>query len=270
MTELITIKQLPIIEERLMAAKQFVDDAVSEALAMVCTEETILSVKEKRAELNKMFSELESQRRSVKRAVMDPYICFETVYRTCVSDAFKIADATLKQKINDVEDEMKRRCEMLLRGYYAELCEAHHIDFAQFERTGVSVSLSDAKAKVQPPKKLKDQLTAFVLNLETGMNAIATMDNSEEVMVEFKKCLSAHEAIAAVNYRHKMIEAERAAWAEREAAKAKEAEAVKKVEAFAPPEEVEPSFRVTFTVTITKSQAKRLKEFMNMEGIKYE
>lgn len=270
MNDLITVKQLPIIEEKLMAAKQFVDDAVSEALSLVCTEETVIAVKAKRAELNKMFCDLEAQRRDVKVAVLAPYTRLEEVYRICVADSFKNADAALKQKINDVEGEMKRRCELALREYYAELCEAHHVDFAPFERAGVTISMADAKAKTQPPKKLKDQLLLFVTTLASGADAISTMENADEIMAEFKKCLSAQDAIAAVNFRHRMVEAERAARAEREEKKAKEAEAVKKVEAFAPPAEVEEVYRVTFTAYVTKSQAKRLKEYMNMEGIKYE
>jgi len=80
--------------------------------------------------------------------------------------------------------------------------------------------------------------------------------------------------------------AEKQARGEREAAKAQEAAAVAKVEAFAPPVEQEQpaehpaeeprAWRCSFVVTAFttksefKSQLKKLKEFMNMEGIKYE
>ena len=276
MNELIKVTQLPIIEERLLAAKEFVDKTVADAMALVCNEETVQSVKATRAELNRQFGELEEQRKAVKAAVLDPYNRFEAIYRECVSDAFKRADADLKQKINDTEDGMKRQCEAGLREYFTELCMAHHIDFLTFERTGVKVSMADAKAKTQPPKKLREQLEQFVARVAADESVISTMDGAEEIMAEYKQTLDAAKAVGIVQERHRRIEAERAARAEREAAQAQEAEAVKKVEAFAPPVEKEPEpapepvVRCRFTVTATKTQLKKLKEFLNTEGIKYE
>lgn len=278
MNDLIKVIQLPVIEEQLRTAKDFVDKTVSDAMSLVCTEETVQAVKSARADLNKQFAELEEQRKAVKAAVLDPYNRFEAVYKECVSDAFKRADANLKQKISDVEGDMKRRCEDGLREYYAELCEANHIDFVRFERSGVVVSMADAKSKMQPPKKLREQLSKFVAGIAAGVELIATMDDADEIMDEFKRSLDAASAIATVRDRHRRIDAEKADRAEREATKAKEAVAVKKVEAFAPPVEQDPepiqepdkSYRCTFTVTATKPQLKRLKEFLNQEGIQYE
>lgn len=276
MNELIKVTQLPIIEERLLAAKEFVDNTVADAMALVCTEETVQAVKATRAELNKQFGELEEQRKAVKAAVLDPYNRFETIYRECVSNAFKRADADLKQKINDVEGAMKRECEAGLREYFTELCMAHNIDFLSFEQTGVVVSMADAKAKTQPPKKLREQLAQFVARVEQDVALISSMDDADEIMVSYKIRLNVAEAVGFVQERHRCIEAERAARAARDEAQARVAEAVKKVEALSPPvekapePEPEPVVRCRFTVTATKTQLKKLKEFMNAEGIKYE
>lgn len=91
--ELIVVRQLPEIEERLRAAKDSVDKRVSDALSMVCTEETVQAVKAERAKLNQEFAILEDQRKAAKKAVLDPYERFETVYKECVSIAFKQAFA---------------------------------------------------------------------------------------------------------------------------------------------------------------------------------
>lgn len=276
MTELIKVTQLPVIEEQLRLAKERVDAAVGMAMALVCNEDTLQCVKATRADLNKQFAELEAQRKAVKAAVLDPYNMFEAVYRECVSDAYKRADADLKQKISDVEGEMKRRCEDALRAYYSELCEAHHIDFAPFERAGVVISMTDAKAKTQPPKRLQEQLSQFVSGLAQGRDMIATMENADEIMADFMVTLNAMEAVGIVQERHRRIEAEKAAREARAAVQKREEEAVQKVEAFAPPVEKAPEpeqekvYRCTFSVTATKAQLKKLKEFMNMEGIKYE
>ena len=271
--ELIRLVQMPIIEERLRAAKDFVDATVESAMSLVCTEETVQSVKKTRAELNRQFTELEEKRKAVKTAVLAPYNQFEAIYKECVSDAFKKADADLKKKINDVEGEMKRRCEDALRDYFAELCEVNHIDFIPWERVGITISMADAKAKTQPPKKLKDQLKDFIDGIVQDMELIASMDCPEEIMAEFVQSLDAARSIAIVQARHKRIEEEKAAKAAREEAKAREAEVVKKVESFAPPVAAPAApkvGRVTFTVTDTIDRLKILKKFLVDNGYKYE
>lgn len=270
MTELIKVTQLPIIEERLRSAKDAVDERVSEAVALVCTEETVQTVKDHRAELRRQFDELEEQRKKVKAAVLDPYDRFEQVYRECVSDAFKSADAALKEKIDDVEAEIKGRCEAGLREYFAELCAARHLDFLRWEQAGVKVDMASAKQKT--PKKLREQLARFVDRVSCDVARIAEMEDAEEIMAEYKQTLDAIGAMGTVQERHRRIEEERAAKEAREAARAREVEAVRRVETVAPPvqPEEDPVVRCTFTVRATKPQLRKLKEFMLQEGIEYE
>lgn len=272
--ELIQVVQLPIIEQRLRDLKDGIRKQVESALSLVCSEETLGTVKETRTALSKQFQELEGQRKAVKKAVLGPYEQFEAVYKDCVSDAFKRADGELKGKIDAVELEIKQRCETGLREYFAELCEAEHLDFLRFEQSGVKVDLTSAKQKT--PKKLREQLAAFVTGVSQSVNLIATMDDAEEIMVEFKRTLNAPEAIGTVQERHRRIEAERAAQEARKAAQEREETAAAKVDAVAPPEPVAPPaepekvYQCVFTVHTTIEKLKKLKEFMNQEGIQYE
>lgn len=273
MSNLIQVVQLPVIEQRLRSLKESVDKQVDDAMAMVCTEETVQAVKSVRADLNKQFQELEEQRKEVKKAVLGPYEQFEAIYKECVSDGFKKADAALKGKISDVESEMKRRCEDGLREYFAELCAAEHVEWLSYDRAGIVVDMASAKAKT--PKKLREQITNFVTGVSRGVSLIASMDSAEEIMVEFKRTLDAAEAISIVQERHQRMQEERAAKAERESIQAQEAEAVKKVEAVPPPVvqppvEAEKVYKCSFTVHATKPQLKKLKEFMQKEGIEFE
>ena len=79
--QLIVVKQLPIIEEKLQALSIEIDEKVENALSLVCTEETRKDIKEVRASLTKQFKELEEQRKFVKNAVLDPYNKFEEIYK---------------------------------------------------------------------------------------------------------------------------------------------------------------------------------------------
>lgn len=280
MTELIRVTQLPVIEEQLRALKESIDQRVANALALVCTEETIQTVKTERSKLRKEYDELEAQRKKVKAAVLGPYEAFERIYKVCVSDALKGADAALKHKIDGTEVEIKRRCEDGLREYFSELCEVNHLDWLTFEQSGVKVDLTSAKAKT--PTKLRKQLAEFVARVNDGVNLIADLDDAEEIMVEFRRTLDAAQAIGIIQDRHRRIEAERTAQESRQAAKAAEQEAVERVhmvrKSYAPPtpvpEEKAPNEiipRCTFTaINATRAQLRRVKEFLKMEGIQYE
>ncbi len=273
MNELIHVAQLPVIEERLRAMKETVDKRVGEALALVCNEETVQAVKAVRADLNKEFQVLEEQRKAAKKAVLGPYEQFEAVYKECVSDAFRAADAALKGKVDATEREIKQRCEDGLREYFVELCAAERIDFIRFEQSGVKVDMTSAKQKT--PKKLREQLADFVSGIARSVELISGMDDTEEIMVEFKRTLDAPAAISAVQERHRRIDAEKEAQALREVQRAREAEVVAKVEAAVPtavepPVEAKQVYKCTFTVHATKPQLRKLKGFLNQEGIRYE
>ena len=57
--ELIIVKQLPIIEERLKGLSIEIDEKVKYAKSLVVSDETVKDVKKVRAELSKEFKELE-------------------------------------------------------------------------------------------------------------------------------------------------------------------------------------------------------------------
>lgn len=281
--ELIQIVQLPIIAEQLRSQKEDWDRRVKEAMSLVCTEETVQTVKKERADLNKEFTWLEAQRKAVKSAIMKPYEDFEAVYKECVSDAYKIADAAMKEKISDVESEQKRRCEEGLRTYFEELREVHRLDWLTYEQAGIKVDMPSAKAKT--PIKLRKQLAEFVVRVNDGVNLINSMDGSEEIMVEFCRTLDAAQAIGTVRERHRRIEEERAARESREAARAAQEEAESRVirvqksylqppvEAAENPEkdpnEIIP--KLTFTVyNAPRRVLWKIRDILKEEGIRYE
>lgn len=266
----IQIVQLPIIREQLQPLKERIDKEVSDALSLVCTEETIQTVKATRASLNKMLTELEEQRKAVKAQIMAPYNEFEAVYKECVIDTLKAADEALKFKISDVENEQKSRCEESLREYFDELCAANHLEWLTFERSGIKVDLTSAKQKT--PTKLRKQLAEFVSDVNRAIETIATMEDSTEILVEYKQSLDLPDAISKVMERHQRIQEEKHGQEKRQEIIEQEAETVKQVEALAPPTVVEPekTYECTFKVITTMSKLKKLKAFLESEEIEYE
>ncbi len=278
--QLIQVVQLPVIEEQLRTLKDRWEQRALDAEAMVCTTDTIQSVKAFRAETRKEFDEVEALRKKTKQAVMEPYNRFEEIYKECVTTAFQRADSACSRKVSEVEQDMKQRCEDGLRDYFAELCSVHHLDWLTYERAGIKVDMASARCKT--PKKLREQLAAFVAGVSAGVDMIDSMDHAAEIMVEFKKHLDTTRAICDVAERHRLITEQETEQENQNPEQERETEMVRRIEALAPPVAISSSedktIRVRLILHPTKSQfegkikpiMKQLKEICDMEGIKYE
>ena len=199
---LIVVKQLPIIEDQLRQVKASVDARVAQALALACTEETYKDVKKARAELNKEFQDLEARRREVKKAILAPYEAFEKLYKECAADAFTKADAELKVKITSVENGIKGAKRDEIVAFYNEYRASLNIpeDIAPFERCGINITMSDSL------RKLQGQASLFLQNVSNDLRMIETLEHKDEILVEYRKSLSAPEAALIVDRRHKEME----------------------------------------------------------------
>lgn len=271
---LMKVTQLPVIEEHLRSRKEQTEQRVAEAMSLVCTDETLTSVKNIRAEMNREFADAETQRKAIKAAIMEKYDSFESVYRECIADPYKRADADLKAKIDATESEIKSRCEEMLLGYFRELCAVNEIDFLSFGQTGVKVDMASASAKT--PKKLMEQIKLKVDGVAQDMKTIGTMgENAPEIMVEYKNNLDLSLAISVVNERHRRAEEEREAVKRHTVTPA--ARAAGDTVAAAPqvvPKRVEQAaverLTVSFRVTDTRERLRLLKQFLVSNGYQYE
>lgn len=260
---LIVVKQLPIIEEQLKTLSTEIDDKVSTALKMVCTDDTVKDVKKLRAELNKEFKELEAQRKYVKEQVLSPYQKFEEVYKTYVSDKYKEADQELKTKIDSVEDELKAKKEGEIKDYFNEYAISQKLDWLDYSRSNINVTLT---ASV---KSLKEQAKEFVDKVVDDLKLIDSQDDKEEITVEYYKDLNVSRAITTVKERKELLQKEYERKEVIEQQKEADKEAIAKVEAISTPVE-EKVYSMTFKVTGTIEQLKQVKKFLEDGGYKYE
>lgn len=261
--ELIRVVQLPVIVEQLRGLKDEIGRRTGEAMTLVCDEDNLQAVKTMRADLNKQFDALETVRKAVKTQIMTPYEQFEAVYQECVTEPFKRADADLKGKITDTENEIKRICEENLYAYFDELRRSRDLDWLAFERSGVKVDMASAKAKT--PKKLMERLKLFVDGVAQSVKMIDGMDDAAEIMVEYKETLDAAQSIAIVRQRHRRAEEERRCAEARVAAAAPPP--ARPPEAFTPPpKRVERAqierLTLTFSVTDTRDRLRLLKQYL--------
>ena len=267
-SEIIVVKQLPVIVEQLQTIKADVTKRVNEAKSLVCTEETVKTVKAVRAELNKEFKGWEEKRKQVKTAIMSPYEQFEAVYKDCITDVFKKADADLKNEIDGVETALKTQKLDEVFDYFCEYRDSKGIDFVDFKSANINVTLSASM------KSLKEQAKAFIDRVCDDLSLIDTQEHKEEILYEYKQSLNVANAITTVSNRYKAIEEAKARAAERAAKIEAEKEAAAKVEAvvetLAPPTVEEPILTVKFAVKGTRAQLRALKEFLKNGGYDYE
>lgn len=269
MNELIIVKQLPVIEEHLLALKAEIEEKTARAMKLVCTEDTVKEIKGVRSDLNKEFTELETQRKFVKEQVMKPYEAFESIYKDCVSNIYKKADIDLKSKIDEVEEGLKKEKSEKVVEYFNEYLQSKGIDFVTFESAGIKVGMSDSL------KSLKDQAKKFIDKICEDIELIKTQQYADEIMVEYEKSLNVSQAVTTVTSRKKALEARKEQEAARVEAQQKVEEQVKEIDKIvelsapvAKPIE-EKQYKAIFEVTGTLGQLKSLKAYMENDGIKY-
>lgn len=201
----ITLVQNPIIKHNLEIIGKSITKKISELNLknQVATEDTVKTLKEIRAELNKESKEYELQRKAIKDAVMKPYLDFEKVFKEQISDKFKDADDTLKETINAFELSVKTEKRNSLKTYFEEICKVEKIDWLNFDSLNIDINLSTTE------KKYKEQILEKVNSVIDDLKLINTEEYSAEMLVEYKKTLKASQTIQAVRERKKAEEIEK-------------------------------------------------------------
>lgn len=271
--DLIEVKQLPVIEEQLRSVSTVIDERVKNATSLVCTEESVKTIKEIRAELNKDYKEFENKRKLVKEQVLKPYNDFENVYKECISDKFRNADLILKGKIENVENELKSKKEKEIKEYFEEYKTANNIGFITYGQARINVTLSASM------KSLKEQAKQFIDKIVDDLKLIETQEHKTEILVEYKQTLNVSQAITSVTNRFKAIEEEKKKIEqEKELQKfvvdtAKDSDKYSEQIILNSPsveEKTEEILTLKFTVRGTRTKLRELKQFLESGGYDYE
>ena len=267
--ELITIETLPVIKYHLEQLSTEIKEKVDRANNLVVNDETVKEVKQVRAELNKEFNELETQRKTVKQAIMQKYDEFEEIYKDNVSNLYKQADADLKEKIDNVENQLKQEKQEELELFAKEYFDINNIEtIVNFDDIGLNITLSASM------KSLKEQIIAFCEKISNDLKLIEVEKYKDEVLVEYKKNKDFFKAKLNVIERHKQLEELQKKNEEQKIIEQEEQKIVETVEEIitAPKEiiNVDDIITCTFTVTGTKEQIKQIKNLIIELGVKYE
>lgn len=203
----IELVQVPIIKHKLQEIGAEVTYRISKLNLenQVATVDTIKVLKEMRADLNKELAEFEGQRKFIKEGVNNPYLEFEAIYKTEISEKYKAGIDTLKDKIAAFEDSIKEEKRKAVQAYFSELCAAEKIDFISFEALNLDINLTISE------KKYKEQVNEYITKVLDDLALIKSSDFEAETLTEYKRTLNVSNAIVTVKQRKEAekLEAER-------------------------------------------------------------
>lgn len=239
--------------------------------SLVITEDMLKDIKSEKSQINKAKDTVATYRKDIVKEFKKPIEQFELLAKETES-ILKEAYDTCNEAVKRYEDETKAKKTEEVKAYFDEYAESLKIDFVEYERLGINVTLTASM------KSLKEAVKVCLDKIASEIDLINIQKEEliPDMLVEYKKTLNVANAIKNVTDRHKAIEEEKA---RQEALKVLKAEAVKqekKVEQVleAPKEIVEEPkpqiYKATFNVFGTIEQIKELKDFMNERGIKYD
>lgn len=292
--EYITLKQLPVIEDTLAELHTELQDELNVVKSLAPTEENYKELKKVRADWNKKIDVLEKLRKKIKAEIEAPYKQFEKGPYAALITEMRDAVGTLDDGIKDVENVLKTDKKKKLFEYYEQYRQSLGLDanLADARRSNITVGLSDTL------KSLKMQAKEYLDRIDGDLKMIDTLEDRDEIYVEYRQRLNVTEAVRIVNERHRMAEEERRRReAEEDARKAREEheaevdaaiaqnEAVLSVQqedeglsapvAQIAPEEPETApeekiYVTAFRVAGTLGMLKELKAFLENNGYRYE
>lgn len=200
----IKLTQSPVITHKLQEAGKAVTKRLEqlEIDKQIATIETVKSLKDLRAELNKELTDFETQRKFIKEGVNNPYNEFENIYKVEISEKYRSAIDLLKDKIAFVEDKVKSDKKESVEVYFKELCISEKIDFILFEKLGIEINLSTTE------KKYKEQVNEYITKVVDDLNLIKSTDFEAEILTEYKSSLNVSTAITTVKNRKEKEKAE--------------------------------------------------------------
>ncbi len=208
-SKLIVLKQAPVISsDGINEVAKRIEKIINnlDIDNQVATVETLKSLKEDKSFLNKEFKTLEEQRKAVKKAVSKPYDDFEEIYKKKISSQIKKATDKLSDKINSVEDELKKAKEKKVKSYFNELAQSKEIDFVSFEDMGLSIIRSTSE------KKYKEQVDVFLNKIQSDINTINVLPEDAEfkaeAIAEYKQTRDLNKSLKVIQERKKAKEIE--------------------------------------------------------------
>lgn len=239
--------------------------------SLVITEDMLKDINDEKIQINKAKETVAAYRKDIVKEFKKPIEQFELLAKE-TEDILKEAYDTCNEAVKRHNDELKAKKTKEVKAYFDEYAKSLNIDFVEYERLGINVTLTASM------KSLKEAVKVCLDKVASEIDLINIQKEEliPDMLVEYKKTLNVASAIKNVTDRHKAIEEEKARQEALKALKAEEEKTIAKakevIEEVTAPVEVKEvkTYRSSFTVYGTVEQLRTLKEFLEKEGIKYD
>lgn len=245
--KVITVKQLPVIEQTLDEISKTIDLEIERAKSIVPVDanKTSIALKKSRSDLRKDFEWIEVQRKAVKTEIMRPYLEFEELYKSKISDKYKEADIYFKEKIDEIETKAKTEKREKVKDYFIDLALSSGISGISFEDLNIDIKISGSF------KSYCDRVKEKIEKISSDFKAIDAMNLGEneklELILEYKKTFDLSSSVLKIEQKKKEIEKLKSPETQKEILEAPEDDEV---------------LEMTFTVRGSKKKLKALKEYL--------
>lgn len=229
------------------------------------TEENKAILKETRTKFSKDFKELEEARKHVKRVIEQPYKDFLEVYNEEV-EVFKNVDTLLKNKVDVIEDRQREEKREELEQFFNDLKTLYNKDlgttinlnFLEFDSLNLNITLS---ASVN---KLKEEIENKLIQLKNDLLIVRSHELKARLFVIYKDKYNLSQALMELNRQleeeNKILE---------QAPKVEMVEPIKEPEKVEETPIIEEIVMVRFAIEDTKTNIKKVVDFMKENNIVY-
>lgn len=228
---------------------------------LIISESDIANAKADRASLNKLKTAFDRKRIDTVNAFKKPTEQFESDLKAFASRIDSLR-SNIDVQIKDYENRVKAEKESKVIEYFEELKNKNNLSFINYQQANINVTLSASL------KSLYEAVDNFIFGINMDLNLINSQEHKDRIRVEYEKTLDVSRSIISVN---EAVELERKLQSERETVQEEIKEEVKEIQTYEAPkiEAPEEIIEITFTVSDTKANIIKVREFMKNNNINY-
>ena len=191
--------------------------------SLVITEDMLKDIKSEKSQINKAKETVATYRKDIVKEFKKPIEQFELLAKE-TENILNEAYATCNEAVKRFEDETKAKKTEKVKAYFDEYAKSLNIDFVEYERLGINVTLTASM------KSLKEAVKVCLDKIASEIDLINIQKEEliPDMLVEYKKTLNVANAIKNVTDRHKAIEEEKARQEALKALKAEEEKTIAK------------------------------------------
>lgn len=256
---------MPEVFYQLETIGNFIREQLKDIDNLECTEENKKEVRKRKQEITATKNLLEDKRKEIKNKILEPYNIFNKKYEEEVKGQLEDAEKKLDNKVKSIENEQKEEKINRLKTFFKNYQQDLHIEsYSNFDDIGLNVTLSASD------KSLEKQILDYCNKVEQDLKLIELEDYKDEILVEYRDVKDYAKAKINVFERHKKLE-------EISNKEVKRIENLKvdkvneeKIEEITSPVEIdEELITVSFEVTTTKDNIRKIKQFLIENNISY-